>query len=420
MNTEATPIWDRLPPRALTPREVVASFPAKVPGGYMAASGPNPTFHEYKEVHEPVFEDLLVETNHRFHALTLERSRSESNLVYGWTRVNTVSLDAFEGGAPEAAEALGFEWSPTLIAHVDGGATGDTRERRYRGPDEWDSMLPHECSVLRRRLHAERVNADERGPQIPRVISELDGVSERKAGALVEAGFETVEDLREATQGELASVNTSASIGRALAARIKAQVGDAEDDGESDYGPHEHAQVVGYDFERETGGDMALTVDVAVPCAPGEVNVAERGAAQADVSDRSETIRAVGSGEPADVIGRCEVELHGSIDDVVRSFLASFPPRTLPEDLARAAGLEGEQVEQVAETERRAAENEAAFGRAGVPQGGVVGWEGPRDERTTGELSGVAMTPAVKEAIRKVAKRHAEELKNSAPVHTRK
>jgi large subunit ribosomal protein L32e len=50
-------------------------------------------------------------------------------------------------------------------------------------------------------------------------------VGAAKAEVLREAGFETVADVREASQDELAAIE---GIGRALAARIKADVGDVE------------------------------------------------------------------------------------------------------------------------------------------------------------------------------------------------
>ncbi|ERH03680.1 MAG: ribosomal protein L32E [Halorubrum sp. J07HR59] len=53
-------------------------------------------------------------------------------------------------------------------------------------------------------------------------IDEISGVGEAKAEALQEAGYESVEDVQAASQSELADVE---SVGNALAARIKADVG---------------------------------------------------------------------------------------------------------------------------------------------------------------------------------------------------
>jgi large subunit ribosomal protein L32e len=59
----------------------------------------------------------------------------------------------------------------------------------------------------------------------PETLEEISGVGETKAEALREAGFQTVEDVKGASQDELSSVS---GIGNALAARIKADVGELE------------------------------------------------------------------------------------------------------------------------------------------------------------------------------------------------
>jgi len=56
-------------------------------------------------------------------------------------------------------------------------------------------------------------------------IEDIGGVGPSKADALREAGYESVEDLKAASQSELADID---GIGNALAARIKADVGGLE------------------------------------------------------------------------------------------------------------------------------------------------------------------------------------------------
>ncbi|MDL5362531.1 50S ribosomal protein L32e [Halalkalicoccus sp. NIPERK01] len=56
-------------------------------------------------------------------------------------------------------------------------------------------------------------------------LTDISGVGETKADALREAGFESVEDVKAASQDDLADVE---GIGNALAARIKADVGGLE------------------------------------------------------------------------------------------------------------------------------------------------------------------------------------------------
>ena len=59
----------------------------------------------------------------------------------------------------------------------------------------------------------------------PQTLEDISGVGESKAEALREAGFESIEDVKEADQNDLADAE---GIGNALAARIKADVGDLE------------------------------------------------------------------------------------------------------------------------------------------------------------------------------------------------
>ena len=59
----------------------------------------------------------------------------------------------------------------------------------------------------------------------PEELEDISGVGASKAEALREAGFETIQDIQEASQDELAEVD---GVGNALAARIKADVGDLE------------------------------------------------------------------------------------------------------------------------------------------------------------------------------------------------
>ena len=56
-------------------------------------------------------------------------------------------------------------------------------------------------------------------------LTDISGVGDSKAEALADAGFDTVDDVRGASQDDLAEVN---GVGMALAARIKADVGDLD------------------------------------------------------------------------------------------------------------------------------------------------------------------------------------------------
>ncbi|MXV62189.1 50S ribosomal protein L32e [Natronorubrum sp. JWXQ-INN-674] len=65
----------------------------------------------------------------------------------------------------------------------------------------------------------------------PQELEDISGVGASKADALREAGFESIEDVKEADQDALAEAE---GVGNALAARIKADVGDLEVTEETD------------------------------------------------------------------------------------------------------------------------------------------------------------------------------------------
>ncbi|PSQ15454.1 50S ribosomal protein L32e [Halobacteriales archaeon QS_8_69_26] len=92
----------------------------------------------------------------------------------------------------------------------------------------------------------------------PEELEDISGVGESKAESLREAGFESVEDVAGATQDELSEVS---GIGNALAARIKADVGELEieeeteaeiEDQEPEPEPEEEAAEAEEDEEVET------------------------------------------------------------------------------------------------------------------------------------------------------------------------
>ena len=84
----------------------------------------------------------------------------------------------------------------------------------------------------------------------PQELEDISGVGASKADALRDAGFESIEDVKEADQDELAEAD---GVGNALAARIKADVGDLEvteeteaeieDEGEAEEEPAEDVET---------------------------------------------------------------------------------------------------------------------------------------------------------------------------------
>ena len=84
----------------------------------------------------------------------------------------------------------------------------------------------------------------------PSELTDISGVGDSKADALREAGYETVDDVRRASQSDLADVD---GVGNALAARIKADVGGLEvaDETEAEVEEEEPEAEAAEDVETE-------------------------------------------------------------------------------------------------------------------------------------------------------------------------
>ncbi|GAA0645350.1 50S ribosomal protein L32e [Salarchaeum japonicum] len=81
----------------------------------------------------------------------------------------------------------------------------------------------------------------------PQELEDISGVGPSKAEALREAGYETIDDVKAASQSELADVD---GVGNALAARIKADVGGLEVESETE-GEVEEAEPAEEEEETE-------------------------------------------------------------------------------------------------------------------------------------------------------------------------
>ena len=108
-------------------------------------------------------------------------------------------------------------------------------------------------------------------------LEDISGVGPSKADALREAGYETVEDVKAASQSELSEVD---GVGNALAARIKADVGGLEVDEEADA-----------EIEDETDEEEAA--DEADADEPVETELRARGHADKTPELDDETARAL-------------------------------------------------------------------------------------------------------------------------------
>ncbi|WP_339103281.1 50S ribosomal protein L32e [Haloterrigena salinisoli] len=99
----------------------------------------------------------------------------------------------------------------------------------------------------------------------PQELEDISGVGASKADALRDAGFESIEDVKEADQDDLAEAD---GIGNALAARIKADVGDLEVTEETeaeieDEGAEEEAPEEDVETELQPRGLTEKTPDLS-------------------------------------------------------------------------------------------------------------------------------------------------------------
>ena len=90
-------------------------------------------------------------------------------------------------------------------------------------------------------------------------LEDISGVGPSKADALREAGYETVEDVKAASQSELSEID---GVGNALAARIKADVGGLEVDEEAE------AEIEDETDEEEAEAEEADSEDVETELRP--------------------------------------------------------------------------------------------------------------------------------------------------------
>jgi large subunit ribosomal protein L32e len=89
-------------------------------------------------------------------------------------------------------------------------------------------------------------------------LEDVAGIDEETAAVLREAGYETVEDVRRADQDDLAAIE---DVGNALAARIKADVGDLELDDETEAEVEEDAETDEADADEADEADAEESED---------------------------------------------------------------------------------------------------------------------------------------------------------------
>mgnify|MGYP006287722987 CR=1 FL=1 len=144
----------------------------------------------------------------------------------------------------------------------------------------------------------------------PQDIEDISGVGAAKADALREAGYESVDDIRRATQDDLAEVT---GIGKALAARIKADVGDIEVDDAAEAAVEEPEEEAEPDAEAEEEADAEADEDA--------VEEEEAAEPARDVPESIEDISGVGAAK-ADALRDAGYESVESIQRASQADLA--------------------------------------------------------------------------------------------------
>jgi large subunit ribosomal protein L32e len=166
-------------------------------------------------------------------------------------------------------------------------------------------------------------------------LTTIAGVDDESAEALREAGFETVADLEAADQDDVAAV---AGIGMALAARIKADIGDVEVDEavESDVETAESEPVDdSEDVETAESEDTEATEELTDIGGVGE--------------EMAETLRAAGFETVEDVRGASQDDL-AAVDGVGMALAARIKADVGGLEVSEEVEAEGE-AEETAEAE---------------------------------------------------------------------
>jgi len=144
------------------------------------------------------------------------------------------SIGGVDDGTAEALREAGYESREHVaaatqeqLADVEGVSTA-LAARAKAEVDELEVSDDVEADVEELAPEDdEEADADDEDDEEPDIeeLTDISGVGESKADALRDAGFDSVDDVKGASQDQLADVD---GIGMALAARIKADVGDLE------------------------------------------------------------------------------------------------------------------------------------------------------------------------------------------------
>jgi len=160
------------------------------------------------------------------------------------------TLEDIDGVGDAKAESL-REAGYDSVEDIEAATVADLTEVEGISESLAERILADVSGVDEELDDEETVEVDDE-PEGPADIEDISGVGPSKADALRDAGYESVDDIRAASQSDLAEVD---GVGNALAARIKADVGgleireeeeteaEVEDEGEPEAEPDEDVET---------------------------------------------------------------------------------------------------------------------------------------------------------------------------------
>lgn len=265
------------------------------------------------------------------------------------------SLDDIKGVGPAKADALrdaGFE----TVETVRNATEDELAEVSGIGPSLAEQILEDLQADAETDADDDAQTADdetdtpddEDGGEPWEALTDVSGVSEARAEALFDAGFDSVDALREASQSALADVD---GIGRALAARIKADVGDLAVEDDAEVSEDEPA------VEEQEPEEPASEAEPAEETEPDDTDVPDELVEISGVSEaRATTLKEAGFESVVDIQQADQSELaevEGIGTALAARIKADVGDIDLEEDVEAAIEDEGEPDEEPVETELR-------------------------------------------------------------------
>ncbi|WEL22299.1 50S ribosomal protein L32e [Halorhabdus sp. BNX81] len=188
----------------------------------------------------------------------------------------------------------------------------------------------------------------------PTELNEVSGIGDETAGALRESGFETIDDLREADEDALTEVT---GIGNALAARIKADVGDVEVDEDVEDADVEESEASADGADTDASDDAADTDEDDASSYEGLTDISGVGEGTA------ENLRDAGF-ETVEDVARAEQSDLTEVEGIGNALAARIQADVGELDVSAAETAEVEEAGEAAETEEEVETELQARGHA--------------------------------------------------------